>query len=314
LDALASTQKLEEFINILTPTDYGKSIAELNEHTPLALSRIFNKILIQRFKNLINIPSEDLQYFLLTYSRRLEIKNLSRILRGVSAGVPRQEISDWLINLNNISRIDFGSLLDAGSVNEVITLLKGTIYKDLKKYLPLWNEYHSVLIFESQLHSIYYQQVLNSLGFFFGETKDFLNTIIGLESDLANCFFSLSSLLYGYTDKFVEMLLIPFSQKLSISTYKNAIQAKTPQTALAILQPYKTVVEHILNKREDLAEAEGLKLLRAEASKGMREAYIELPYVIGYLTHCELECRDLTNIALSIEYGLNPKDSLSFSI
>jgi vacuolar-type H+-ATPase subunit C/Vma6 len=235
-------------------------------------------------------------------------------LRGISAGVSSQEITDWLIPLQNISDIDFDSLVDAKSVNEIISLLQTTIYKDIKSCIPIWNEYHSVLILEWQLRTIYYQQVLSSLGFFFSEAKDFLQTIIGLEADLTNCFISLSPLLYGYTDKFVETLLIPFSQKLSISTFKNAIQAKTPQTALSVLQPYKEIVEHILNKREDLAEAQGLKLLRRKASKGMREAYVELPYVIGYLIHCELECRDLTNIALSIGYGLNPKDTLSFSL
>ncbi len=109
-------------------------------------------------------------------------------------------------------------------------------------------------------------------------------------------------------------LLIPFAYKVPTSKFAEAVEAKTPQTILSILNPYARVVEHVIGKSEDLAEAEGLKLLRREAALTMREAFTGLPYVLSYLILCELECRDLTYTALALEHGLDPRGYLTCSI
>ncbi|MEM2922615.1 MAG: hypothetical protein QXF26_09915, partial [Candidatus Bathyarchaeia archaeon] len=77
---------------------------------------------------------------------------------------------------------------------------------------------------------------------------------------------------------------------------------------------YAPIVEHILGKREERAEAEGLKLLRRKAELIMQENFIEPSYILSYLILSELECRDLTLMALALRHGLDHKSLLSYEI
>jgi vacuolar-type H+-ATPase subunit C/Vma6 len=313
LKALASAKNLQDLTDILIPTDYGRRIAKVEKTDFHGYEQIFNEVLIERANFIENLRSEEVDGFLGDYLRRFEVWNLSRILRGKASHFTPDEIKPWLTPLRNISEIDFETLLQSENIDEVIKGLKGTPYKQLEKHKETFHRYNSTLPLEYALKGIYYNNLMGHISPIFSQAKN-CKDIIGLEVDLTNCFTALTPLVYGYSDELIESLLIDFSYQIPINRFKEVLKAKTPQAVLELLRPYTQVVNYILSKKDDRAMAEGLKLLRNKIVLDMREKYLDFPYIIDYLILCELECRDLTCIALSLGYNYDPSDYLSFSI
>lgn len=311
LEALASAKSLQDLTATLTPTDYGRRIAGLEEIDARTLEEIFNQTLAERFRHVVKLAPEGVEAFTKAYTRRLEVRNLSRLLRGKYSGVSPEEIRAWLTPLEDLSKLNYEPLLGAESLEEVVKLLKGSPYEKLKGYVEPCHTYRSILPLEYALKGIYYEDLLAHAGGLPSESKEQVLRLIGLEVDLTNVFTSLAPLVYGYSKDLIEQLLIPFHHKISSSKLIEAVNAKTPQAALSALTPYSRIAEHILGRRDDLAEAERLKLLREEARRTMCSSPVELPYVMGYLILCELECRDLTFISIAVERGISPEGYLT---
>ncbi|MEM2122545.1 MAG: V-type ATPase subunit [Candidatus Bathyarchaeia archaeon] len=311
LEALSSARSIQDLVNILTPTDYGRKIVGLEEINIQTLEEVFNHILAERFRYLVRLAPENLRGFLKAYARRLEAGNLSRLLRGKYSATPSGETKAWLIPLQGLSRLSFESLLEAENLEETLELLKDTPYEGLKGFMEPCRTYGSILPMEYALKHMYYRDVLGHAEKLPPESREAALSLIGLEVDLANAFTSLAPLVYGYSEDLTMQLLIPFHHKVSGLKLVEAVKAKNTQAALNALNPYSKVVEHILAGRDDLADVERLRLLREEAQNAMHRSPIELPYVLGYLILCELECRDLSFIAVAVGYGVSSKGYLS---
>ncbi|MGC8850058.1 MAG: V-type ATPase subunit, partial [Candidatus Bathyarchaeia archaeon] len=96
LEALASAKGLQDLTNILTPTDYGHKIVGLMKVDAQALEGAFNQVLAERFSYVVRLAPENVKGFLEAYARRLEVRNLSRLLRGKYAAASPREIGAWL--------------------------------------------------------------------------------------------------------------------------------------------------------------------------------------------------------------------------
>ncbi|MEM3607599.1 MAG: V-type ATPase subunit [Candidatus Bathyarchaeia archaeon] len=311
LGALASAKGLQDLTSILTPTDYGHRIVGLEKVDAQALEEAFNQVLAERFRYVVKLAPENLEGFMEAYARRLEVRNLSRLLRGKYSAASPGEIGAWLTPLSGLSRLNWDALLEAESLERAVGLLKGTFYEGLGGYVEPCSAYGSILPMEYALKRMYYMSVLDHAERLPSESREAILPLIGLEVDLANVSASLAPLVYGYSEDLTVQLLIPYHHRVSGSKLVEAVRAKSSQAALDALTPYNRVVEQILAGRDDLAEAEGLKILREEAEHAMRGSPIELPYTLGYLILCELECRDLSFIAVAVEHGVSPGGYLS---
>lgn len=311
LEALASARAIQDLVSILTPTDYGRKIVGLERVDARTLEGAFKQVLAERFRYVVRLAPENLEGFLKAYARRLEVGNLSRLLRGKYSAAPPGEIRTWLTPLEGLSGLDYEALSEAESLEKALELLEGTPYEGLEGYVEPCRRYGSILPLEYALKGLYYEDLLRHAERLPPESRGAALALIGLEVDLANVFTSLAPLVYGYSEDLTVQLLIPFHRRAPGLKLMEAVKARTHQAALEALAPYSRIAEHIIAGRDDLAEVERLKLLRGEAMDAMHGAPIELPYVLGYLSLCELECRDLSLIAVAVEHGVNPKGYLS---
>ncbi|RLG60155.1 hypothetical protein DRN86_03135, partial [Candidatus Geothermarchaeota archaeon] len=118
-----------------------------------------------------------------------------------------------------------------------------------------------------------------------------------------NCFNCVSSILYGFDKGLTRRLIIPYSFRVPLKSFEKIISSEKAELARELLLPYTRIVNQILEGNEELAQLEIFRYLYKEAMaefmKGSTYAF-----VISCLFLCEVECRDLTSIALAKQYNV----------
>lgn len=309
IDALASSQNVREFADVLASTDYG-TVKEMRDINASFLETVFEKELIAKYKYVLETSSDGLRKFLIAYYRRLEVQALSRILRS-KAAKPPQNAKPILSSIMEVTDIKLDQLMEAKDVEEVVEHLSDTPYSSLERSLHWYRKYESTLPLEFHLKKIYYETAFKALRRIHGEDRLRISQLLGMEIDIANCFITIAPMLFGYSKELSKQLIVPHFFRLEPSKVEDAIEADSPQTLLASLTPYAEILKPALeNKDECLAEARALKHVQSEIRKQMREASIGLTYVICYLTLHEIERRNLTLLAYAIQHNLRADDYL----
>ncbi|MCS7116671.1 MAG: V-type ATPase subunit [Nitrososphaerota archaeon] len=338
--SLNMCEDLRSMVDMLLASDYSADISKLTRLDAHALERIFGKKLVERYTILksnsieryvilkvrhkgfmgsslwriyeeglwgVEFPPEDLIGLIDVYARRLELQNIIRILRGKFSEILNEQIQETLFPLGKLSDIDFEVLLRVGKIDDVIEKLKGTIYGDLDEAYKLSRDHKSSLPMEMQLWATYYGYLINALSRIPKDEFENVKRIIGTEIDATNTFICTASVVYGYGKDFVKSIIVPFSFKLSVDTFKIAIQAESPEGLKKLLSPYAKIIDHIAKGDDMLAQVELYRYIRREAERQLLKDSTHA-YVISYMLLCEVEFKDLTMMALGKQYGLKPEE------
>ncbi|MEM2634251.1 MAG: V-type ATPase subunit [Nitrososphaerales archaeon] len=255
----------------------------------------------------IELPPKDISGIIKAYSRKLELQNIIRILRGKFTKAPNERIEEYIIPLGRLSNIKFNDLLKVESVDVAAKMLTNTIYSPLTEALKLSNEFKSFLPIEMKLWALYYSYFLNTLSNVPTDEKEDLKRIIGTEIDAINTFICTASVVYGYSKEFVKNLIIPFSFKVAVDTFKIATQAESVETLKKLLNPYIKIIDYIAKGDDISAHIELYRYIRKEAERQLLKdsAYA---YILSCMLLCDIEYKDLTLIALGKQYGLKPEE------
>ena len=309
IDALASSENLREFTDMLAPTDYSKA-RDMREIDASFLEAIFEEELIAKYTYVLSTSSGVLRNFLTAYYRRFEVRALSRLLRSKTSK-PTESAKKFLSSIAVATDLKLDRLMEAKDVDEVVEKLSETQYSSIKKNLQWYHEYDSTLPLEFQLKKIYYETTFEALKRIHGGDRTRIGRLLGIEIEIANCFTAIAPTLYGYSKEMSKQLIIPHFLMLEASDFERAIEADNIQNALIHLKRYEEVLKPAAeNKDECLAETKALALVQNEARKQMREANIGLTYVICYLTLHEIERRNLTLLAYAIQNNLQTEGYL----
>lgn len=337
--SLCMAEDIKSIVDALLKTDYGAELSKRTKVDAHALERIFSTKLVERYTNLVKLverymgmtshlrgfmesplwriygeglwqiepPPKDICGIIKAYSRKLELQNIIRILRGKFTKTSNEIIEEHIIPLKGLSNIKFNELLKADSIDVAIEMLKNTIYSQITEALKLSYKFKSFLPIEMKLWALYYGYFLDALsGAPTGERED-LKRLIGTEIDAINTLACAASLVYGYDKEFVRSVIIPFSFKVASYTFKIATQAENIETLKKLLSPYAKIIDHIVNGNDILAQVELYKYIRKEAERQLLKdsAYA---YALSYMLLCEIEYKDLTLIVLGKQYGLKPEE------
>lgn len=303
LNSMTMAEDLRSIIDALLTTEYGADISKLAKADAHALENVFNKKLVERYDILIKFAPEKMWGLLRAFSRRLDLQNLLRIFRGKFSKLPNERIQETLFPLAGFSDIDFDSFLKAESLDKAVESLKGTLYGRAVDTLGLVRELNNLLPLEFRLWGIHYGDLLSLLARVPGGEREYARRIIGTEIDATNCLICVASTAYGFDKEFVKRLLIPYSYRISSESFRVAAQTDSPDAVRNLLQPYVRIVNHVLNRDDDLAQVELLRYLQEEAEREVSRDS-NYSYVLAYMLLCETECRDLSMIALAKQYRL----------
>lgn len=305
--ALISADDVLDVVDVLNLTDYKANLAGLTKFDAFTLERIFNEKLVERYAFLMDRAEGRLWKLVSEYGRRMEVQNITRVLRSKASETPVERASEALLPIEGISNLNFGSMLEADDLEGVVKTLKGTVYESVIETLDSYRVYNSLLPVEYHLKSIYYRNLMEALRRVPRGDRAELRWFIGTEIDVTNCLTCAFSTIYDYDEEFTKKLIIPYPFKIPLEVLEEAIHVRDAQVLTRLLRPYAKIVDHILKGYDDVAEIEALRYVRDEAMEEFMRG-MSYAYVLSCLFLCEVECRDLTFLVLTKHYKVEPKE------
>jgi len=298
---LADLPNVENVLSHLLKSDYATEMERaLVKPEPTVFENSINKVLSQRFEKYYDIVSsiaisEKLKELIYTYMRRLEVKNLKRILRAVHSG--KLVTEDALIPLSKkITSVNFEELVKVRTIKEFVELLKETDYRIIAEKLKEYMKYDAISILEAKIDEAYYGRIIELSD---GKSGKPVIKIVGTEVDLRNILTLLQLYKIGAHKDVLLNSIIPIGYRISIVRILDLIK-KSPEYAkqMMLSTSYRNIVtrmDSLLDEgREEEAHALVDKTLRRIAMKNFRG--VSAP--IAYLLLIDIEASDLSKIII----------------
>lgn len=303
-----------EIAESLLRGDYSEELSRIpiKEVDEAQLERILLEKLSKRFYFLVSVATGNVRTVLEEYAKRFEVENIKRVIRAIHGG-EKLTVEDLIPIPRRYLLINFPALVRAESVDEVVGLLRETIYAGLSDYLPYYQEYKSTLILENQLEKIYFSRLWPLLEKI--PSKDDVGELIGLEIDLKNIYNITSLKLMEVRPDFLEKAIIPITYRIPRGVLREAVHASL-ESFLEALTPYRELIERIRPTVSAKSYAEMERLIQHELYRRAEEAMLRKPfslsYVFSYLLLCEREVRNLVSIMTGKRLGLSEQKIRSF--
>jgi len=302
IEALSNAQTLNDMVSLLSPTDYGAKLEKGEEVKPYTLYRAITEVFRDRINFLASVPEKkNIRDFVVTYLRRYEVEDIVKALRHLKAGELPEEILGKIINFK-FAKVNFDEMTQSRSVDKAIELLKNYGYMISDAAIELYKKYDSLLPIEAALMKNYYRRIFDTLKNLSRKDRKQIEMILRIEADIENMFIAVSSFLYNYAPELVEYLLIPYTEKISLDSFKRVVYLKTAREILETFKPYETIAENILRREELIAKVEANKYIY-KLLEQVKVAYMmSMPYLVYFIKRCEFEWRDLTYLSYAIHY------------
>jgi len=307
---LAKAKTLRDVSDNLLKTSYAAEISKLptEELDAAALEEIFLGILVERFFFVPRAATGNMQELLNRYCTRFEVENIKRTIRAKHGGQPEEEPK--LIPLpREHTLVNFGALLKANSVDEVVALLRETPYGSLSEELQPYRETDATTVLEAALDGIYFGKVWKMVGKVPGHG---LRDLIGEEMDLRNLLIAFSLKARELSPSIVEDTLIPLSYRLPEATLHSLIQSRLEDAPGILSGRYSKLASEAVgllkSGSSSSLERPFFKQLYDDASLALRTYSLDAGYVVAYLLLCECEAKNLVSIAIGKQLNLSEEE------
>ncbi len=313
---LQSKQTVTEAVGYLKQeTSYRDVLADIREEEVhrdflewlLHISAFQDFVKLQHFMNISD------RRFLQTWLVRHEIDMLKLIIRRVGVGEAFHEIIYRVPReFQEISRIDFGKVEQAKTIDEIIDALKGIPYQRvLRAAFEQETESGQTSYFdmETQLDIYYYtnlwKQIKRCLQ---GKDQKKMEEYVGYEADILNLLWIYRSKKYYHMpNDIIYTVLIPVHGKLKEKEIKRLVEAETPEEIVAIAKENKYT--DIFSQHENgLYERTLLQLqLKLMKKRNGGNSY-QLTAAFEYLTAKQLEIDNIGSMIECIRYQIPKGD------
>ncbi|WP_018257105.1 V-type ATP synthase subunit C [Halomicrobium katesii] len=123
-----------------------------------------NRNLAKHFDDLLRWSDGRLYDYVARYLRKFDVWNVKTIVRGIYSGADANEVEDDLIRAGELSEQLLDQLVAAGSIEEVVELLDGTIFgDDLAEAYQDYEDSGVLVPLENALDRAFYDVLLSGL-------------------------------------------------------------------------------------------------------------------------------------------------------
>jgi len=172
-----------EIARYMEESEYEREINELGtRHSGVDLIEYsLNRNLAKHFNDLLGFADGQLYELIARYLRKFDAWNVKTIIRGVYTDASRDAIETDLIRAGEFDDKLIGRLLEAGSIEDVVTLLDRTMFGDaLAEAFADFEETGVLVPLENAVDRAFYEQLLADLpsGEAVGRYREFLEAEI----------------------------------------------------------------------------------------------------------------------------------------
>ncbi len=308
LAQMSFSKELKDLVSLLLMTDYRPYIEKLEELSANTLSNGFKKVMINRFKELINVASGQHKKFIVEYARIVEFEN---VLKIISSKISESMIGKLEIAPVGIESINYESLIKAKELEQLFRVLKSyEPYNEFRdEVINNFIENKNLVLVDYELHRIRYGKLLEltSKIEFMGVSE--LRKLIGIEIDILNIFTVTAPMLYSFSPDLMKLIIIPGGYLLSEEKLLRALELKRRSEMINYLKGYRDIIEMVLDRQETKAYLLAQKKIRNYLDREKIANYASFFDVYMCMKRIEYEYRDLIQISYGVEYNL-PRELL----
>jgi V/A-type H+-transporting ATPase subunit C len=176
-----------EIARYMEESEYEREINELgSRHSGVDLIEYsLNRNLARHFDALLGFAEGQLYDLIARYLRKFDAWNAKTVLRGVYTDSSRETIETDLIRAGEFDDALLGRLLDAGTVEDVVTALDETIFGDaVAAAFEDFQETDTLVPLENAIDRAFYEQLLGDLPS--GEAVELYREFLEAEIDFRN--------------------------------------------------------------------------------------------------------------------------------
>lgn len=317
---IVQCRSLKEFVSNLGETAYREGLAKVEPpYLSESLEKVFKENLFGVYFRLIENSPSKISTFLRTHLLRFEHENIKTVFRAVSVGLPPDQvlrrvhtsIEDFLGN-----REVFMNAVRGINVKTVVDAFESTAYGPvLASTLRRYEETGTISVFDLILDRIFYEELGASFANLPLEEQRHASFYVSMRMDEFNLFVILRAKNWGYDPHWVRVATSNYSYNLSREDLETLIIAEGFESALNLVKKgyYKQFFQGNGDAEEILSKAEWK--FEEAVTKHARETRVGDPFNVGaplgLIVEKEAEVRNLTVIALGIEYGLESEEIMS---
>ena len=299
-----------EIARYMEESEYEREINELGaRHSGVDLIEYaLNRNLAKHFNSLLDFSEGQLYSLIARYLRKFDAWNVKTILRGVYSEASREAVETDLIRAGEFDETLFDRLLEASTIEDVISALDGTIFGEpLEDAIEDFEETGVLVPLENAVDRAFYEALLTDLpgGEAIGLYKEFLEAEIDFRNARNALRLARSSANIDPSEYFIE------GGTLFDASDLDALVANPEQLLTRIRDSsYGRELSEPLNELEaadSLIEFEhALEAVLLKYSRRMGNVYpLSVCPVIAYILMKEREVENIRAIARGREAGLS---------
>ncbi|MFB6292823.1 MAG: V-type ATP synthase subunit C [Halonotius sp.] len=176
-----------EIARYMEESEYEQEINELgSRHSGVDLIEYaLNRNLARHFDALLGFANGQLYDLIARYLRKFDAWNVKTVLRGVYTDSSRETVETDLIRAGEFDDALIDRLLEAGTVEDVVTVLEGTIFADgLDDAYEDFEATETLIPLENAVDRAFYEQLLDELPA--GEAVEFYREFLEADIDFRN--------------------------------------------------------------------------------------------------------------------------------
>jgi vacuolar-type H+-ATPase subunit C/Vma6 len=311
--ALAQQETLEDFVEQLAGTSYGRISTETDGEISLALEKVFYRKFIERMMGIVDLAPTNIGDFLQSYYYlRFEAINLKRIIRGKFSGLPTSKIIESLIPITPYRVESYEELVGAETFQNAVRRLEGTQYEPLISSLELSEKYDALWPVEIALNYLNAKVVFKSLEGLPKNDRGLVRSIVQAEADVEN-FLVAAKQRSAREDAHSLEEMFPTTYGISLDMLREAIEANDLRAVIQGLNPpYNEVLAPLYEGDVALIRSRLRQHVYDIAHRGRAANDFGFNVVMAYLVFSEIEKDDLVGIAWGKTQGIASEDIIKY--
>jgi vacuolar-type H+-ATPase subunit C/Vma6 len=313
MHTLAQQETLEDFVEKLAETSYGRISTETDGDVSLALEKIFYQKFIERMMGIVDLAPTNIGDFLQSYYYlRFEAINLKRIIRGKYSGLPNPKIIEFLLPITPFRVESYEEIVGAETFQDAVRRLEGTDYEPLVSSLELSEKYDALWPVEIALNYLSARVVFKSLERLPPGDRSLVRRIVQAEADVEN--FLVAAKHRGAREKaHSPEEMFPTTYAISLDVLREAIETDDLRAVIQGLNPpYNEILTPLYEGDVALIRSRLRQHVYDIAHRGRATNDFGFNVIMAYLVFSEIEKHDLVGIAWGKTQGIAAEDILKY--
>lgn len=189
-DALLAGDSLPASLSILRDTDYGATIATVEQTGRLSLERLERRLVARAAENTrraMRLTRGAVRRLIHVWWQHYELENLKAVFRGIDQGLGAQEIERFLVPLGEVGGLPWDALIHEAGVSGLVDRLRDTHYiNPLRNAFPLYERNRSLFPLEIALDIRYYRDLAAAIDDLGGADEADARRVFGTWLDILN--------------------------------------------------------------------------------------------------------------------------------